>query len=118
MGSTKNGRDSNSKRLGVKVYVGQPGSHFHAGPGVGMGKDYTLFATKPGTVEFYTRCRRDRQYVSVVDREECPEDSTPTEQARAAEAAGETLTRRQEHLIQYADVPRPGQAAEEVAVAR
>ena len=62
-GSTANGRDSNSKRLGVKVYGGQKirsggiivrqrGTRFHAGRFVGRGNDYTLFATKDGIVQF------------------------------------------------------------------
>ena len=62
-GSTKNGRDSNSQRLGVKVYGNQPvkaggivvrqrGLSFRPGPSVGVGKDYTLFALESGTVEF------------------------------------------------------------------
>eukprot|EP01026_Neomeris_dumetosa_P040437 TRINITY_DN3337_c0_g1_i3.p2 TRINITY_DN3337_c0_g1~~TRINITY_DN3337_c0_g1_i3.p2 ORF type:complete len:161 (+),score=13.20 TRINITY_DN3337_c0_g1_i3:13-495(+) len=62
-GSTKNGRDSNSKRRGVKIYGGQVikpgqiivrqlGTKFHPGPGVGMGKDYTLFAKVDGVVMF------------------------------------------------------------------
>jgi large subunit ribosomal protein L27 len=62
-GSTKNGRDSNSKRLGVKVYgnqavkaggiiLRQRGLKFKAGANVGVGKDYTLFALKEGTVKF------------------------------------------------------------------
>ena len=62
-GSTRNGRDSESKRLGVKVYGGQSinaggiivrqrGTKFHPGNGVGIGKDHTLFATETGTVQF------------------------------------------------------------------
>lgn len=62
-GSTKNGRDSNSKRLGIKKYGGefvhtgniivrQRGSKFHAGHNVGIGKDYTLFALSNGYVKF------------------------------------------------------------------
>ena len=64
-GSTKNGRDSNSKRLGVKVYgnqsikaggivVRQRGLSFKPGKGIQVGKDYTLFAIKEGTVQFET----------------------------------------------------------------
>jgi large subunit ribosomal protein L27 len=63
-GSTKNGRDSRSKRLGVKrgngeqvlagnILVRQKGSMWHAGENVGTGKDFTLFALKTGTVKFY-----------------------------------------------------------------
>ena len=76
-GSTKNGRDSESKRLGVKRYGGeqviagnilvrQRGSQFHPGENVGMGRDYTLFAKADGAVTFRTRCPKNRKYVSVV----------------------------------------------------
>ena len=73
-GSTKNGRDSISKRLGVKLFGGQlakagniivrqRGTKFHPGRNVGMGKDYTLFALKDGKVRFYRS--RGRRYVAV-----------------------------------------------------
>lgn len=75
-GSTRNGRDSESKRLGVKCYGGeqvvagniivrQRGSSFHPGLNVGMGKDYTLFAKSDGQVSFSTRGPRNRKFVSV-----------------------------------------------------
>ena len=75
-GSTRNGRDSESKRLGVKCYGGeqviagniivrQRGSSFHPGPNVGMGKDYTLFAKSEGRVSFSVRGPKNRKYVSV-----------------------------------------------------
>jgi len=75
MGSTKNGRDSESKRLGVKradgqyvtagnILVRQRGTHIHAGEGVGRGSDDTLFATVNGRVKF-ERWGRDRKKVSV-----------------------------------------------------
>lgn len=75
-GSSRNGRDSNPKYLGVKKYGGQHvvpgniiirqrGTKTYAGKGVGMGKDHTLFALEEGRVEF-KRTRGDRQYVSVV----------------------------------------------------
>ncbi|MBV1879795.1 MAG: 50S ribosomal protein L27 [Pseudomonadales bacterium] len=76
-GSTRNGRDSESKRLGVKIYGGQAvnagniiirqrGTKFHPGKNVGCGKDHTLFATAPGTVQFAVRGPRQRKYVDVV----------------------------------------------------
>ncbi len=76
-GSTRNGRDSESKRLGVKRFGGQAvtagnilvrqrGTRFHAGDNVGMGKDHTLFATADGKVEFVTRGPKSRKYVQVV----------------------------------------------------
>ena len=76
VGSSKNGRDSESKRLGVKIFGGQfaqagniiirqRGSTFHPGDNVGMGKDYTLFALSGGRVTF-RKGKNDRQFVSVV----------------------------------------------------
>ena len=78
VGSTDNGRDSKSKRLGVKLYGGQyaipgniivrqRGTKFHAGENVGMGKDYTLHALVPGQVAF-TKGKKDRTFVSVIPR--------------------------------------------------
>ncbi|MCL4112724.1 UNVERIFIED_CONTAM: hypothetical protein GTU68_052171 [Idotea baltica] len=77
-GSTRNGRDSESKRLGVKMYGGQVvnagniivrqrGTQFHAGFGVGMGRDHTLFAKAKGTLKFEVKGAFARRYVSVVD---------------------------------------------------
>ena len=76
-GSTRNGRDSESKRLGVKVYGGQAvisgniivrqrGTEFHAGDNVGMGKDHTLFAIAEGKVLFAVKGKLQRRTVSVV----------------------------------------------------
>jgi len=76
-GSTRNGRDSESKRLGVKRYgsevvkagnilVRQRGTHFHPGVNVGCGKDHTLFAKADGTVIFETKGPKSRKFVSVV----------------------------------------------------
>lgn len=75
-GSTRNGRDSESKRLGLKkfggqlvqagnVIVRQRGTRFHAGPNVGLGRDHTLFATADGHVKFVTRGPKGRKYVTV-----------------------------------------------------
>jgi large subunit ribosomal protein L27 len=78
-GSSSNGRDSNSKRLGVKnfggeyviagnIIVRQRGSRFHPGEGVGMGKDYTIFATRAGFVTFEKiRGRNGQKRISVYD---------------------------------------------------
>ncbi|MDF5822840.1 50S ribosomal protein L27 [Pseudomonas aeruginosa] len=76
-GSTRNGRDSESKRLGVKLFGGQAvkagnilvrqrGTKFHAGYGVGLSKDHTLFAKVDGVVEFETKGAFGRKYVSIV----------------------------------------------------
>ena len=78
-GSVKNGRDSHSKRLGVKIFGGQPaiagniiirqrGTVYHPGKNVGVGKDYTLFALTDGVVEF-RKGRQNRTFVSVSDTE-------------------------------------------------
>ncbi|MGU1582084.1 50S ribosomal protein L27 [Pseudomonas aeruginosa] len=76
-GSTRNGRDSESKRLGVKLFGGQAvkagnilvrqrGTKFHAGSGVGLGKDHTRFAKVDGGVKFETKGAFGRKYVSIV----------------------------------------------------
>lgn len=78
-GSSRNGRDSESKRLGVKRYGGQlvksgniivrqRGSRFHPGDNVGMGRDYTLFALREGSVKFEVKGARGKRTVSVVAR--------------------------------------------------
>ena len=75
-GSTRNGRDSNPKYLGVKLYGGQAveagniivrqrGTQFHPGPGVGLGRDHTLFALVDGTVDFSVKGANKRRTVSV-----------------------------------------------------
>ena len=76
-GSTRNGRDSHSKRLGVKIFGGQQvkagniivrqrGTRVHPGVNVGVGKDHTLFAKADGCVAFVVKGPENRQYVSVV----------------------------------------------------
>lgn len=76
-GSTRNGRDSESKRLGVKKFGGeaviagniiirQRGTQYHPGTGVGIGKDHTIFAKTDGKVVFATRGPKSRTYVDVV----------------------------------------------------
>lgn len=75
MGSSRNGRDSESKRLGIKIYGGQDaeagnilvrqrGTQHHPGRNVGMGKDHTLFAMADGRVVF-KKGKKDRSYVSI-----------------------------------------------------
>ena len=74
-GSVKNGRDSQSKRLGVKIFGGQPaiagniivrqrGTVYHPGKNVGVGKDFTIFALTDGLVEF-RKGKGDKSYISV-----------------------------------------------------
>ena len=75
-GSTRNGRDSESKRLGVKIFGGQKvvggniivrqrGTKFHAGNNVGLGKDHTLFALSDGKVKFEVKGPKNRKFVSI-----------------------------------------------------
>ncbi|MGX2042048.1 50S ribosomal protein L27 [Methylocaldum sp. MU1018] len=79
-GSSRNGRDSESKRLGVKrfggqfvqagsIIVRQRGTKFHAGENVGCGRDYTLFALTDGQVQFKVKGPLNRKYVSIVQSE-------------------------------------------------
>ena len=76
-GSTRNGRDSESKRLGVKrfggesvlagsIIVRQRGTRFHAGANVGIGKDHTIFAKADGKVQFEQKDPLNRKYVTIV----------------------------------------------------
>jgi large subunit ribosomal protein L27 len=80
LGSSKNGRDSNSKRLGVKVFAGQvvtggsiivrqKGTEFHPGPGAGLGRDHTVFAMVDGKVDFERRRGKRFVTVSAVDED-------------------------------------------------
>lgn len=80
VGSTKNGRDSRSKRLGVKIFGGQVaicgniivrqrGTKFHPGENVGIGKDHTIYSLIDGTVSFKKK-RNNRNYISVLPLEE------------------------------------------------
>lgn len=83
-GSSRNGRDSESKRLGVKRYGGQVipagsiivrqrGTQFHPGDNVGIGKDHTLFAKVDGTVEFTVKGQFNRKFVNIVPFEHAEE---------------------------------------------
>jgi len=76
-GSTRNGRDSQSKRLGLKCFGGesvragnilvrQRGTEFHAGSNVGMGRDHTLFALADGHVAYVVRGPKNRRFVDIV----------------------------------------------------
>ncbi|MGB5835107.1 MAG: 50S ribosomal protein L27 [Thiohalocapsa sp.] len=77
-GSSRNGRDSESKRLGVKLFGGQQvkaggiivrqrGTRFHGGSNVGCGRDHTLFALKDGVVRFEVKGPKNRKFVSIVE---------------------------------------------------
>ena len=82
VGSSDNGRDSNAKFLGVKLFGGQAaragniivrqrGTRFHPGSNVGIGRDHTIFALKDGTVEFKTG-RKNRTFINIVALESVP----------------------------------------------
>ena len=98
VGSTDNGRDSNSKRLGVKLFGGQNaiagniivrqrGTKYHPGENVGMGKDHTLFALENGTVSF-RKSRNDRTFVNVLPLTEVEErPATAVKKAKASKPA-------------------------------
>jgi len=87
-GSSRNGRDSNSQRLGVKRFGGQVvkageiivlqhGTKFHPGENAGMGTDFTIYAKIPGTVLFHER--KNRKFISIVP---VTEEQAPAEQAK------------------------------------
>lgn len=96
-GSTDNGRDSKSKRLGVKVFGGQlatagniivrqRGTRFHPGTNVGMGKDHTIFALVDGTVEF-TKKRNNKSFISVLPFEEAMVAPAPKAEIKKEEVS-------------------------------
>lgn len=99
-GSSRNGRESQSKRLGVKIYGGQyaipgniivrqRGTQFHPGENVGMGKDHTIFSKVEGIVSFVTK-KNNRKYISVLPLdafEEAPETIVATKEEPKAEEA-------------------------------
>lgn len=98
VGSTDNGRDSKSKRLGVKLFGGQKaiagniivrqrGTKFHPGDNVGMGRDFTIFALENGTVSF-RKSRNDRTFVSILPFTEVKETpATPVKKVKASKPA-------------------------------
>ncbi len=98
-GSTDNGRDSNSKRLGVKLFGGQlaragniiirqRGTKFHPGDHVGMGKDHTLFALVDGTIHYKTK-RKNRKFVNVLPFETTEETVAPIAASAIPKGASE-----------------------------
>ena len=99
-GSTRNGRDSESKRLGIKrfggqfvkagnIIVRQRGTKHHPGRNVGLGKDYTLFALIDGYV-FFEKKRGNRSYVSVLPKEEY-EEAMRIKKERAAKKRADVI---------------------------
>jgi len=114
VGSTDNGRDSNSKRLGVKLFGGQKaiagniivrqrGTKFHPGENVGMGRDHTLFALVDGTVTFKKR-RLDRTFVTIVPAGEVHETIAKVKPAKKEKAAP---------VVKVAPVSKPSSEAKD-----
>lgn len=112
-GSTQNGRDSNAKRLGVKLYGGQGavagniivrqrGTRFHPGDNVYMGKDFTLHAAVDGTVAF-RKSRRDRTFVSIIPFDVAETIAKPAPKEKAMEVPIAILVKPEEPLA----VPAP-----------
>lgn len=119
-GSTQNGRDSRSKRLGVKLYGGQTaipgniivrqrGTKFHAGVGVGMGKDHTLFALTEGIVT-YKKGRLDRTTISIL-----PAGASVV--APVAEAKKAAPAKKTAPVAEKASTPAPAPVVEKVVEA-
>lgn len=102
-GSSRNGRDSESKRLGVKMFGGQEvkagsiivrqrGTHFHPGVNVGLGRDHTLFALTDGRVQFIVKGAKNRKFVSIVqaDRRAAPVAAVDGSQPSLTKASSTT----------------------------
>lgn len=100
VGSSKNGRESESKRLGVKLFGGQAatagniivrqrGNSFHAGPNVGTGRDYTLFAEVDGKVVF--REKRGKKYVGVDPTNKLDMTNLPQPKPKSEQPSRETM---------------------------
>ena len=114
MGSSRNGRDSESKRLGVKIYGGQDikagniivrqrGTQHHPGLNVGIGKDHTLFALISGKVVF-SRKRNNRSYVSVLPIvTDEPAPPAPKTRAKAVAAVAEPTPEPQSETTEEAE---------------
>ena len=124
-GSSRNGRESESKRLGVKLFGGQTaipgnilvrqrGTKFHAGVGVGMGKDHTLFAKEAGLVTFSTR-KGNKRYISIT-----PVDVATVEKqvARKTSAPKKEVAPKAEKAVEEAPAVAPKKAAAKKAASK
>ena len=125
-GSSKNGRESHSKRLGVKKFGGefvlagnilvrQRGTQFHPGLGVGLGKDHTLFAKRHGVVEFETK-RNNRKYIHVqpvAELEEAMQNAVKAAQEEVVEApkAAKTEAKETKKAEPKAEAPKADTAS-------
>ena len=126
VGSSDNGRDSKSKRLGVKLFGGQTaiagnilvrqrGTRFHPGKNVGLGRDFTLFALVDGTVEFRTK-KKNRTYVSILPFEEVAEKIDKIEKPKATPKVEEPAQPKVEVQVEAeAETPAEPIVAEDTA---
>uniref|UniRef100_A0A7S3R6Z4 50S ribosomal protein L27, chloroplastic n=1 Tax=Dunaliella tertiolecta TaxID=3047 RepID=A0A7S3R6Z4_DUNTE len=124
-GSTKNGRDSNSKSRGVKVFGGQPvkaggiivrqtGSTWHSGVNTDLGKDYTVYALEDGIVMFDKKKERPGVHVYPLDHEKAKAMIAATHTKQPKEG---TKSRRERRLEQWKGVPRKSAEKSTISVA-
>ena len=119
-GSSRNGRESHSKRLGIKIFGGQAaiagniivrqrGTKHHPDKHVGIGKDHTLFALIDGTV-FFRKKSDDKSYVSIIPREVVVEDAAPVKAKKVTAPKAVAIVEAVE-VVEVAAKPAPKKAA-------
>ena len=122
-GSSRNGRESHSKRLGIKIFGGQAaiagniivrqrGTKHHPDKHVGIGKDHTLFALIDGTV-FFRKISDDKSYVSIIPREVVVEDAAPVKAKKVTAPKAVAIVEAVEvvEVVEVAAKPAPKKAA-------
>ena len=122
-GSSRNGRESHSKRLGIKIFGGQAaiagniivrqrGTKHHPDKHVGIGKDHTLFALIDGTV-FFRKKSDDKSYVSIIPREVVVEDAAPVKAKKVTAPKAVAIVEAVEavEVVEVAAKPAPKKAA-------
>ena len=123
-GSSRNGRESHSKRLGIKIFGGQAaiagniivrqrGTKHHPDKHVGIGKDHTLFALIDGTV-FFRKKSDDKSYVSIIPREVVVEDAAPVKAKKVTAPKAVAIVEVVE-VVEVAAKPAPKKAASKPA---
>ena len=123
-GSSRNGRESHSKRLGIKIFGGQAaiagniivrqrGTKHHPDKHVGIGKDHTLFALIDGTV-FFRKKSDDKSYVSIIPREVVVEDAAPVKAKKVTAPKAVAIVEAVE-VVEVAAKPAPKKAASKPA---
>ena len=126
-GSSRNGRESHSKRLGIKIFGGQAaiagniivrqrGTKHHPDKHVGIGKDHTLFALIDGTV-FFRKKSDDKSYVSIIPREVVVEDAAPVKAKKVTAPKAVAIVEAVEavEVVEVAAKPAPKKAASKPA---